>query len=65
MVGSPGYLSREELMEWQRRIEEANRNNIFCYCRACHREWVASRPEACLCGNRSIEHITCWQFPDD
>lgn len=59
------YLTREELLTWQHRIEEANRYNIFCHCRTCNREWVASRLEACICGSRSIEHIACWQFPDD
>ncbi len=64
MAEIPSQLSPEELQEWQRGIEEANRNNVLCHCRECDREWVTSRPEPCQCGSRRIEHILCWQFPD-
>jgi len=53
-----------ELKEWQQSLEEADRHNIFCHCRSCDHEWVASKPEACACGSKSVEHIACWQFPD-
>jgi hypothetical protein len=54
-----------ELREWQLKIEEANRNNIFCHCRTCDAEWVDSSFEAiCSCGSSDVEHISCWQFPD-
>jgi len=53
-----------ELKEWQQSLEEANRHNVFCHCRACDYEWVASKPEPCVCGSKSVEHIACWQFPD-
>lgn len=61
----PRQFNDQELLEWQQCLEEADRHNILCHCRQCDREWVASTPEACSCGSRSIEHITCWQFPDD
>ena len=51
-----------ELKDWQQSLEEADRHNVFCYCRACDHEWVASKPEACICGSKSVEHIACWQF---
>ncbi len=53
-----------ELQDWQQSLEEANRHNVFCHCRKCEREWVASQPEACVCGSKSVESIACWQFPD-
>ncbi|HEY9626180.1 MAG TPA: hypothetical protein V6C84_02675 [Coleofasciculaceae cyanobacterium] len=62
---SPSQLSSEEWYEWQRRIEEANRCNIWCHCRDCDREWIASANVSCPCGSRNVEHIPCWQFPDD
>ena len=31
--------------------------------RKANREWVASKPEACVCGSKSVAHIMCWQFP--
>jgi hypothetical protein len=58
-------LTSEELQEWHRGIAEANRHNVFCYCRQCYAEWVASSPKPCLvCGGQDIEFILCWQFPD-
>ncbi|ACK72820.1 hypothetical protein PCC7424_4456 [Gloeothece citriformis PCC 7424] len=63
---NPG-LSAAELEEWQAKIETANRNNIFCHCHSCDAEWVDSSFEAdCIyCGSEDVEHISCWQFPDD
>jgi hypothetical protein len=58
-------LSLEELHEWQLRISEADRYNIWCHCRHCDREWIASSRVACECGSKSVEYIACWQFPDD
>lgn len=58
-------LSPTELQEWQRCLAEANKNNILCHCRQCDREWVASTNETCSCGSTRVEHIACWQFPDD
>ncbi|MBF2000932.1 MAG: hypothetical protein IGS38_09470 [Synechococcales cyanobacterium M58_A2018_015] len=58
-------LSPEELQAWQQSIEEANRYNIWCHCRQCHREWIASTELPCECGSSSVEYIACWQFPDD
>ena len=57
-------LTSTELHKWQQGLEEANQHNIFCHCRACDREWVASKLEACVCGSKSVEHLACWQFPD-
>ncbi|KAM3092085.1 hypothetical protein ACKFKG_23550 [Phormidesmis sp. 146-35] len=64
MSDTQPQLTPTELYEWQRSLEEANRHNIFCHCRKCDREWVASKPEACVCGSKSVEYIACWQFPD-
>jgi hypothetical protein len=58
-------LSLEELQQWQAGIEEANQHNIWCHCRVCDREWVASDNIPCECGSRNVEYIACWQFPDD
>lgn len=58
------HLSSEELADWQFRLRQANDNNIFCHCRRCDREWVASEPGVCVCGSRDVEYICCWQFPD-
>ncbi|MFQ3626306.1 MAG: hypothetical protein SNJ81_01815 [Cyanobacteriota bacterium] len=58
-------LTPEELAEWQRVLNAANYNNIFCHCRQCDREWVASTEEPCTCGSIRVEYIACWQFPDD
>ncbi|MEM8639569.1 MAG: hypothetical protein AAGG51_12250 [Cyanobacteria bacterium P01_G01_bin.54] len=58
--GWPQQLSAEELAQWQRRLAEANRNNVFCHCRQCDAEWVASGPEACpRCGSLAVEAIAC------
>jgi len=54
-----------ELEDWQATLAEANRTNIFCHCRQCGQEWVASTEENCPCGSTSVQHIACWQFPDD
>lgn len=55
------------LREWQYQIERANRNNVFCHCRECDREWVDSNSRAACpnCGSSNVERIACWQFPDD
>ncbi len=55
---------RDELQLWRSKITTANRNNIFCHCRRCDREWVASDREPCTCGSQDVETIACWQFPD-
>ena len=60
----PHQSTPEELSDWQQRLEEADRHNIFCHCRDCDAEWVASKPEACQCGSKNVEHLACWQFPD-
>lgn len=65
MSDIPKQLTPDELLQWQAAIEEADRYNILCHCRTCDREWVASVPETCVCGNQQVEHIVCWQFPDD
>lgn len=54
-----------DLEEWQSRLQEANRHNVFCHCKQCGAEWIASDPEPCGCGSYQVEHILCWQFPDD
>jgi hypothetical protein len=59
------HLSLNELQQWQASIEEANRHNIWCHCRLCDREWIASVHTPCECGSRNVEYIACWQFPDD
>lgn len=55
------------LREWRQKIEVANRNSIFCHCRHCGVEWVDSSFDAACnrCGSSDVEHISCWQFPDD
>lgn len=65
MSDSQPQLTSQELHVWQAAIDEANRYNIFCHCRQCDREWVASNVEVCQCGSSNVEHIACWQFPDD
>lgn len=54
------------LREWQAQIEQANRNNVFCHCRDCDREWVDSDSRAACpyCRSSNVERIACWQFPD-
>lgn len=58
---------QSEIEQWQEKIEIANRNNIFCHCLQCKREWVDSHLDAACksCGSNNVEHIACWQFPDD
>jgi hypothetical protein len=63
-VSLPSAFTPAEQDDWQRRLAEANRCNIFCHCRQCQREWVSSTPEACVCGSQQVETIACWQFPD-
>ena len=59
-------LSPDERQEWLNKIETANHNNIFCHCRRCGQEWIDSTFDAtCQCGRSDVEHIRCWQFPDD
>ena len=65
MSDPPPQLTPAELQAWQLGIQEANRHNVFCHCRQCDREWVASDYAACVCGSTNVEHILCWQFPDD
>ncbi len=64
MSDIPPPFTPSELQDWQQSLEEANRHNVFCHCRECEREWVASKPEACVCGSKRVESIACWQFPD-
>lgn len=67
MTESTSEQDTSVLREWQLKIEVANRNNVFCHCRRCHAEWVDSYFEAVCnsCGGSDVEHISCWQFPDD
>jgi hypothetical protein len=65
MPETPSHLSPEELQAWRSSLQEANRHNIFCHCRRCNQEWVASDHVACSCGSKDVEYIACWQFPDD
>jgi hypothetical protein len=58
-------MNPDELAEWQRCLAQANHNNVFCHCRQCEAEWVASGKETCHhCGSSNVEAIACWQFPD-
>jgi len=54
------------IQQWQRKIERANHNNIFCHCRDCGQEWVDSQEDVICgqCGSKNLEQIRCWQFPD-
>ncbi|HIK15398.1 MAG TPA: hypothetical protein IGS53_08975 [Leptolyngbyaceae cyanobacterium M33_DOE_097] len=62
----PPALTPQELAKWQFHLRQANDNNIWCHCRQCEYEWVASDFVACdRCGSRNVQHIPCWQFPDD
>lgn len=60
-------LEASELREWRDRIDEANRQNIFCHCRNCGYEWVDSFENVpCIsCASKNVQYILCWQFPDD
>ncbi|MGD1712106.1 hypothetical protein [Dapis sp. BLCC M172] len=55
------------LQAWQKKIQDANLNNIFCHCHSCEYEWVDSSWEKICpnCNSTHIERISCWQFPDD
>lgn len=65
MTNSDSQFTLEELQQWQRAIAEADRHNR-CHCKQCDAAWVASTPVACPdCGSDRVEHISCWQFPDD
>ena len=58
-------FTSEELRQWQFGLRQADDNNVFCHCRRCDREWVASTHEVrCECGSQDVETISCWQFPD-
>jgi len=54
------------IKQWQRKIEFASHNNIFCHCRDCGEEWVDSQEEVSCgqCESKNVEQIRCWQFPD-
>lgn len=54
-----------EIQDWRLRIQAANHHNLLCHCRRCQREWIDSTVTSCTCGSTSVEHIACWQFPDD
>jgi len=59
------YFTPDELRQWQFGLQQANLNNVFCHCRQCDREWVASSHVVkCTCGSTNIETLSCWQFPD-
>jgi hypothetical protein len=62
----PSELSPQEWRQWREKIAGANRNNIFCHCRDCDKEWVDSGETSICedCGGDRIERIACWQFPD-
>jgi hypothetical protein len=60
----PQRLTPEELALGRQVVADLNRHNVFCHCRVCDREWVASQPEPCRCGSKQVEAIACWQFPD-
>lgn len=66
MSDIPRQLNDAELHDWQLRLAEANRHNIFCHCRQCEYEWVDSVDDAVCqsCGSTNVERIACWQFPD-
>jgi hypothetical protein len=55
MSDPSSQLTPAELQAWQLGIQEANRHNIFCHCRECDREWVASDYAACECGSTHVE----------
>ncbi|MFB2769163.1 hypothetical protein ACE1AT_07685 [Pelatocladus sp. BLCC-F211] len=67
MSDSFPFSNFEQQHQWYQDIDNANRNNIFCHCRACGYEWMDSKKEAtCVkCGNKDVESISAWQFPDD
>jgi hypothetical protein len=61
------FTNPDQLHQWHEGILDANRNNIFCHCRACGYEWMDSSAEAtCVkCSSKDVESISAWQFPDD
>lgn len=61
------FENNSDLTQWHQGIENANRNNIFCHCRACGHEWADSSFDVTCpkCSSKNIESISCWQFPDD
>lgn len=63
----PSQFNPEELYQWQLSLQEANRHNIWCHCNACQYEWVDSDENAACpqCQSDRVQHIPCWQFPDD
>jgi hypothetical protein len=66
MADPPSHFTPEELERWRFGLSQANLNNVLCHCRDCDATWMASSDEAiCACGSRRVEHIACWQFPDD
>ena len=58
-------IAPTDLALGRRIIADLNQHNVFCHCRDCDREWVASQPQRCICGSNQVEAIACWQFPDD
>ncbi len=65
MEQSSSHFTSEELRRWQFGLRQADDNNVFCHCRQCDREWVASAHAVkCTCGSTNVETISCWQFPD-
>jgi len=66
MTNPDSQFTPDELQQWQSAIAETDRHNIWCHCKKCDAEWVASTPVNCPdCGSDRVEHISCWQFPDD
>jgi hypothetical protein len=62
----PSYLSSGEKKAWKLGLEDADRHNILCHCRDCDYEWIASTHTNCdSCRSSNVEHVSCWQFPDD
>jgi len=62
----PPDRDRALIKHWQGMVHRADRNNVFCQCRHCQYEWVASaRTASCpQCASPDVERIACWQFPD-
>ncbi|BAY89051.1 MULTISPECIES: hypothetical protein [unclassified Tolypothrix] len=67
MSDNSPFEKAEELQQWYQGLKDANRNNIFCHCRACGYEWMDSRFDATCtqCNSQDVESISSWQFPDD
>lgn len=67
MLESNSEQDTSLIREWQEKVAEANRNNIFYHCRYCGNEWVNYYFDIayCSCGSSDVEKISCWQFPDD